>query len=374
MFIDRVKVHVRAGKGGRGAVSFRREKYVPMGGPDGGDGGRGGDVIFHVDPGETTLITLHGRPWYAAKDGGNGSGANKRGSDGASIRLPVPPGTVVRNAETGEILCDLVGDEQEEIVAVGGKGGKGNAAFASSTHQTPQHAQPGQPGEEFDLLVELKMVADVALVGFPNAGKSSLLNAITRARSRIGDYPFTTLYPVLGSLRLLPEESAEFQRMACEGGSHSKAPPRIILADIPGILEGAHQGVGLGLEFLRHIERTHALLFVLDVSVGRERDPMVAYGALLDEIGSYAQRLLELPRLVALNKIDEALREEVETLADRLTNPCGPAGALPPVAVFPISALQKQGLEPLRDALVHLMLRLRSQAVQAPPTQSSFPI
>ncbi|NUN98570.1 MAG: Obg family GTPase CgtA [Candidatus Omnitrophica bacterium] len=373
MFIDRVKVHVRAGKGGRGAVSFRREKYVPLGGPDGGDGGRGGDVVFHVDPGETTLVTLHGRPWYAAKDGGNGSGANKRGADGASICLPVPPGTVVRNAETGEMLHDLVGEDQAAIVAAGGKGGKGNAAFANSTHQTPQYAQPGLPGEELDLLVELKMVADVALVGFPNAGKSSLLNAITRARSRIGDYPFTTLHPVLGSLPLLPEESAEFQRMASEGGSCSKAPPRIILADVPGILEGAHQGVGLGLEFLRHIERTQALLFVLDVSVARERDPLEAYEALLEEIGSYARRLLDLPRLVALNKIDEALEEEIEAFAARLIDPKAPVHSIQLGGVFPISSLEKVGLEPLRDALVQLLHRLRAGAHALPMSHPSLP-
>lgn len=357
MFIDRVKVHVRAGKGGRGAVGFRREKYVPMGGPDGGDGGRGGNVVFYVDPGETTLITLHGRPWYAAKDGANGSGSNKRGADGAGIRLPVPPGTIVRNAATGELLCDLVGDDQEEVIASGGKGGKGNAAFASSTHQTPQYAQPGEPGEEFDLVVELKMVADIALVGFPNAGKSSLLNAITRARSRIGDYPFTTLHPILGSLPLEAEESAEFQRIAAQVGGSQKAPARIILADIPGILEGAHQGIGLGLEFLRHIERTQVLLFVLDVSVERERDPIESHEALLDEIERYSPRLLELPRLVALNKIDEAEEEEIASVSTRLGSSAQ--------GVFPISALEKQGLKPLRDALVKLILKLRSAPASA---------
>jgi len=358
MFIDRVRVNVRAGKGGDGCVSFHREKFVPLGGPDGGNGGKGGDVIFYVAPGENTLTVLHSRPWYAAGDGENGANNNKTGRNGESIRIPVPPGSVVKDWLTGEILFDLVEDDQEEVIAAGGKGGRGNASFATPTHQTPRKAEAGQPGQERDLLVELKVVADIGLVGFPNAGKSTLLNSITRARAKVGDYPFTTLHPVLGTLDLKPDEEADLFRRSGKPDVPGSIRPRIVVADIPGILEGAHTGVGLGLEFLRHIERTKALLFVLDVSVGRDRDPLDAYQALLDEIRSYNPDLLHLPRLIALTKVDDPLGdEEITQITDELYTHMSCEVPRPvPGDVYPVSAILELGLEPLRRGLVKVIL------------------
>ena len=353
MFVDQVKVKVKAGKGGAGCVSFHREKFVPRGGPDGGAGGKGGDVIFFVEPGETTLLKLHNRPFYEAENGGPGSTNNKTGKDGADVRLFVPPGTIVRDEATGEFVCELVEDGSEAVVAAGGKGGKGNSSFATSTHQVPRRADPGQPGEEKTLLVELKIVADIGLVGFPNAGKSTLLNALTSARAKIGNYPFTTLNPVIGTLRLEPNEIAAL--LQAEGKSPINGrPPRIVIADIPGILAGAHEGVGLGLDFLRHIERTRVLLFVLDVSIHREHDPIEAYRALLGELESYRKELLERPRLIALNKIDDPLDEsEIHSLQAQFEElVLKEVGHSRPAAVFPLSALKAQGLEPLREAIL----------------------
>jgi GTP-binding protein len=360
MFIDRVKVRVRAGNGGRGCVSFHREKFVPMGGPDGGNGGRGGDIIFYVDPSENTLTRLHSRTWYAAGDGGNGEPNNRTGANGATIRLAVAPGTVVQDAGTGEVLADLVDDDQEAVIAAGGMGGKGNTTFATATHQTPRYAQPGQPGEERILLVELKVVADIGLVGFPNAGKSTLLNHLTSARAKVGDYPFTTLNPVLGAIPLDPGDEAELGRRSFESGKGSRrVRPRIVIADIPGILKGAHEGVGLGLEFLRHIERTQVLLFLVDVSVRREHEPEEAYLALRQELLSYKPSLLYLPRLVALTKIDEPLDpEEVLQIKNRLESIMASETPAPePGTLHPVSALSGEGLEELRQDLVRTIIR-----------------
>ena len=358
MFIDRVKVNVHAGKGGDGCVSFHREKFVPMGGPDGGNGGKGGDVVFYVAPGENTLSVLHSRSWYAAGDGEKGGNNNKTGRNGESIRIAVPPGSVVKDQATGGILFDLVEDDQEEVIAAGGKGGRGNSSFATPTHQTPRKAEPGQPGQERDLLVELKVVADIGLVGFPNAGKSTLLNSITRARAKVGDYPFTTLHPVLGTLDLKPGEEAELVRRSGKTPAPGSIRPRIVVADIPGILEGAHTGAGLGLEFLRHIERTKALLFVLDSSVGRDREPLEAYQALLDEIQSYNPDLLERPRLIVLSKVDDPLAEEeiTQVQADLNDHILSETPRPLPGEVYPVSAILETGLEPLREALVRVIL------------------
>jgi len=361
MFVDRVKVEVVAGKGGDGCVSFHREKFVPRGGPDGGKGGRGGDVVFYVEVAETTLARLHGRPRYVAGSGGPGSTNNKTGRNGSSIRFPVPPGTIVRDADTGDLVCELVDEEAQAIVAAGGKGGRGNASFATSTNQVPRRADPGKPGEQRTLAVELKVVADIGLVGFPNAGKSTLLNAITSARAKIGDYPFTTLNPVLGTIPLLPDEEALSFRAAGRESAGKKYRPRVVVADIPGILEGAHRGVGLGLDFLRHIERTHTLLFVLDVSDGREYDPLEAYAALVDEIGNYDPKLLRYPRLVALSKIDSPLGlEEIDLIEVELRERMRGEDPPPwPGGIFRISALRAEGLAPLRDALVQLVFAHR---------------
>lgn len=357
MFIDRIRIKVSGGKGGDGCVSFHREKFVPLGGPDGGNGGRGGDVIFYVEPGENTLINLHARPWYAAEPGEKGSTNNKTGADGASIRLLVPPGTTIRDATTDELICDLVEESQEKVVAAGGRGGKGNAHYATPTNQTPRRAEPGRPGVEKELLVELKVVADIGIVGFPNAGKSTLLNGITKARARVGDYPFTTLHPVLGTLELDSDEETQLLQIRIEKGIRSKIRPRIILADIPGILEGAHQGVGLGLEFLRHIERTKVLMFVLDVSVHREREPVDAYQALVNEIEAYNPDLLSKPRLIVLNKIDDPLDEvEIVEIIDSLRQVFRNETPQPqPGSIFSVSALVGIGLVPLRQALFEVI-------------------
>ena len=291
-------------------------------------------------------------------DGGPGANNNKTGKNGATVRLPVPAGTIFRDNETGEVLCELVGEDAEAVVAKGGKGGRGNSSFATPTHQVPRRAEPGGMGEARDLTVELKIVADIGLVGFPNAGKSTLLNAITSAHAKIGQYPFTTLHPVLGTIPLEPHEEAEWLKAASKGKTE-RSRPRIIIADIPGIVEGAHQGTGLGLDFLRHIERTRVLLFVVDVSINREYEPLEAYAALLEEVGSYKAELLAYPRLVALSKIDQPLEsEEIDLIEKDLRDCMNKESPRPhPGEVFRISALEGKGLEPLRRSLVELILR-----------------
>ena len=281
MLIDSAEIHVIAGKGGAGCISFRREKYVPKGGPDGGDGGRGGSVILEVNRHVRTLLDCREHPRYRATPGRAGSGNRRSGKDGADLVIRVPPGTVVKDEE-GTVLADLVRADDAYVAARGGRGGRGNARFATPTHQAPRRADPGEGGEERRLSLELKLIADVGLVGLPNAGKSTLLSRITRARPRIADYPFTTLEPNLG-IAALDEERT------------------FVVADLPGLIEGAHQGKGLGHQFLRHVERTRMLLFVVDAS---HENPKEDLDVLLKEVGSYSPRLLERPRIVALSKSD----------------------------------------------------------------------
>jgi GTP-binding protein len=280
-FFDEAKIYVKAGDGGHGAVAFRREKYEPLGGPAGGHGGRGGDVIVFADPGLNTLLPFKRRQHFKASAGGHGGGNKKRGSDGADERIPVPVGTVIRDADTGEVLADLVEASQEVIVARGGRGGRGNSAFATPTNQAPRFAEKGEPGEERWLFLELKLIADVGLIGVPNAGKSTLLSVISAARPKIADYPFTTLSPNLG--------------VATVGYRD------FVVADIPGLIEGAHEGVGLGDKFLRHIERTRLLVHLLD---GASQDPLEDFEAVNRELASYSRRLAEKPQLVVFNKLD----------------------------------------------------------------------
>jgi len=253
MFIDEVKISVRAGHGGSGCVSFRREKYVPRGGPDGGDGGRGGNIVFLADRGETTLLKFRYKKIFDAQRGGNGEGRNRHGRDGEDVIITVPLGTVIKDAETGEVLCDLTDDGMEYIACEGGIGGKGNAFFKSSVRQAPKFAQPGMPGMERELQLELKLLADVGLVGLPNAGKSTLISRLTAARPKIADYPFTTIEPKIGVVKA---EDDSF-----------------VMADMPGLIKGAHDGKGLGIKFLRHIERTKILVYVLDMAAFDGRDP-----------------------------------------------------------------------------------------------------
>lgn len=282
MFIDEARIFVRAGVGGAGAVSFRREKFVPRGGPDGGDGGDGGDVVLVVDQNENTLLKLKYNQHFRAEHGENGSGARKHGKSGEPVIITVPLGTIARDEETGEVLADLSEPDDRAVVAKGGRGGRGNARFVSATNQAPRRHDTGMPGEERTLALELKLLADVGLVGFPNAGKSTLISRISAAHPKIADYPFTTLEPSLGIVKY--------------GGEKT-----FVMADIPGIIEGAHEGKGLGLRFLRHIERTKALLFTIEAA---HEDPVAEYRLLLRELELYSTELLRKPRLIVLTKTD----------------------------------------------------------------------
>jgi len=315
MFIDKAKIFVRGGRGGDGCVSFRREKYVPKGGPDGGDGGDGGSVVLRADARLATLIDLHYRPHQRAQRGVHGRGSNCVGRRGHDVVVHVPVGTVVKEEGGDAIIADFDRDGAEVVVASGGRGGRGNARFASSTNQSPRFAERGEPGEERTLVLELKLLADIGLVGLPNAGKSTLLAAITAARPKIADYPFTTLSPNLGVVRL--EEGVNF-----------------VVADIPGLIEGASAGAGLGHDFLRHIERTRGLIIVVDLS---STDPHNDCRTVLNELELYSELLVQKPRIIAANKTD--LIGSDDTL-DRLK-----AASSDPV--FPISALKRKGLREL---------------------------
>jgi len=297
MFIDELEIYVQAGHGGAGCTSFRREKYVEFGGPDGGNGGDGGHVILRVKPEFNTLLPLRTLRHYRAERGVNGKGSNMTGACGNSLVLDVPPGTIVRDRETGSILGDLTRAGDEIIVAKGGRGGKGNRHFSSSTLKAPRFHQPGEDGEELWVKLELKMLADIGLVGFPNAGKSTLISRISAARPKVADYPFTTLKPNLGVVK------------AGDYGS-------FVVADIPGIIEGAHDGAGLGLRFLRHIERTSLLLMLIDPS-DPERDPFTCYRVLLNELDSFSDKLSKKPIIVALTKADVPHDQE-EAVAELL--------------------------------------------------------
>ncbi|MCC6175096.1 MAG: GTPase ObgE [Chloroflexi bacterium] len=327
--IDTAQIFVKAGDGGNGASSFRREKFVPRGGPDGGDGGRGGSVYLRADPSVSTLLEFSNRRHFTAGRGGNGAGAKKHGKKGEDVTILVPPGTVIQ-ASDGTVLADLSRASDETMVARGGRGGLGNVHFATSTNQAPTVAQKGEPGEDRALRLELKTIADVGLVGFPNAGKSSLLAVLTAARPKIGDYPFTTLEPNLG---VAEREDLNF-----------------ILADIPGLIEGAHRGVGLGHQFLRHVERARVLLHVVDASVS---DPVEAYRAVREELELYNPALAAKPEVIALNKIDRPeVRERLADLVARFHT------AAPDRGVQPVSALTTQGVPELVDALAETLAAL----------------
>ncbi len=323
MFTDKAKIFIKAGKGGNGAISFRREKYVAAGGPDGGDGGKGGSVVFRVDPGMTTLTDFRYKRKYAAANGDDGSGKRQKGKTGEDIIIKVPMGTVVRDAESNRILADLSVPGKDVILARGGNGGWGNSQFATAVRQTPNFAKNGQPGDEREITLELKLLADVGLVGFPNVGKSTLLSRTTKADPKIANYHFTTLEPNLGVVDL---------------GTHRS----FVMADIPGIIEGASEGVGLGHEFLRHIERTRILIHVVDVSGIEGRNPIEDFDIINDELSKYDMALEERPQIIAANKTDiiqnpEAYEEFLAEMKKR------------GYEVFPISAATNSGIGELMN-------------------------
>ena len=293
MFVDSAKIYVKAGDGGDGAVSVHRENYVAAGGPDGGDGGKGGDIVFKVDNNLSSLIDFSYKRKYVAQKGENGSAKNSSGRGADDVIVKVPRGTVVKELKTGRILADMSGDEPV-VIARGGKGGRGNAHFATSTRQIPKFAKPGFRGDEYELLLELKLIADVGLVGFPNVGKSTLISVVSAAKPKIANYHFTTLTPVLGVVKI--DEGQSF-----------------VMADIPGLIEGASEGVGLGHEFLRHVERCRLIVHVVDVSGSEGRDPIEDFEAINKELAGFSQELADAPQVVAANKSDMASPEQIET-------------------------------------------------------------
>lgn len=344
MFADTATITVRAGNGGNGLVSFRREKYVPAGGPDGGDGGNGGNVVFVADRSLTTLYDFRHKHLFAAKNGEDGKSANRAGHNGEDLIVHVPDGTVIRDKETGLVIADVSGEGASVVVAKGGSGGWGNRRFATPTRQAPNFAKNGTKGECFEVTLELKLVADVGLLGFPNAGKSTLLAAVTAAKPKIADYPFTTIEPNLGVVAL--------------SGGRS-----FVIADIPGIIEGAHKGVGLGHDFLRHIERTRLLVHLVDISGFEERDPIADYEAINKELELYNPQLASRPQIVAANKADIIFDEEAyarfrDYLEER------------DIPWFEISAATKKGVSELMDAVTELLSTLPPVPLY---TQEFFP-
>jgi GTP-binding protein len=329
MFIDEVRILVKAGDGGNGCLAFRREKYVPRGGPSGGDGGQGGDVVMVATLHRNTLLHFRFNPEHKAERGRHGEGSNRKGRDGKSIELDTPVGTVVYDADTGEVLHDFTEPGDRFVLAQGGKGGRGNARFATSTHQAPTEHEPGQPGEERRLRLELKLLADVGLVGFPNAGKSTLISRISAARPKIADYPFTTLEPNLGVA--------------------SVDDRTFVVADIPGLIEGAHTGHGLGIQFLRHIERTKLLAHLVDVSEMSGRDPVHDFDVVMEELRGFSPEMLEKPMIVVATKLDAAQDEQrVEALEQHARE-----RGLP---FYKISSVTGSGVDELKRAMADTVL------------------
>jgi GTP-binding protein len=341
-FVDEVRIFVKAGDGGNGAVSFRREKFIERGGPNGGDGGNGGSVVFEANPQLTTLLDFRYQQHHRAKGGENGMGSDCNGRGAEDMILKVPVGTLIRNTDTGELLVDLSEAGQRYVAAKGGRGGLGNMNFATSTRQTPRFAQEGTKGEEFTLTLELKLLADVGLLGFPNAGKSTFISRVSRARPKIADYPFTTLVPNLGMVQY--KDNLSF-----------------VMADIPGIIEGASEGVGLGHQFLRHVERCKVLIHLLDLGAeGEGREPLKDYDILNRELEKYSQELSKKPQVVAANKIDLPHgREKLEGLAAALRE----RG----IALFPVSTATGEGLQALMDVTAEVLFTGRTEKLRVEP-------
>ncbi len=346
-FVDEVRIQAKAGDGGRGCLSFRREKFIPLGGPDGGDGGDGGHVCFIVDPGLGTLLDLRYRFNYSAGNGEGGKGQNKHGKNGETLTIRVPPGTLIYDDETGELLADLTTPGAPLVLLHGGKGGRGNARFMTSTNRAPRHTQPGLPGEQRTLRLQLKLLADVGLVGLPNAGKSTLIASVSAARPKIADYPFTTLVPNLGVVR-----HGDFQSF--------------VMADIPGLIEGASEGHGLGIRFLRHIERTDLFLHLVDLSGMQEGEPLENFQAINRELANFNPELLERPMLVVFTKLDiTEVREQVPAMRETF--------AALGYTTFAISAVTGEGTPELVNFVGQELARRRATAAPGERLDSPIP-
>ncbi|MBI4907749.1 MAG: GTPase ObgE [Acidobacteria bacterium] len=335
MFIDEARIWIKAGDGGNGCMAFRREKFVARGGPSGGDGGRGGDIVMYASQHHNTLLHFRYNPEHKADRGRHGEGSNKTGRDGECKELPVPVGTVVYDEETGEVLHDFTIPNERFTVARGGRGGRGNQHFATPTHQAPTEHEDGKPGQERRLRLELKLLADAGLVGFPNAGKSTLISRISAAKPKIADYPFTTLEPNLGVVRM-PDDST------------------FVVADIPGLIEGAHEGAGLGIQFLRHIERTKVLLHLVDVSEFSGRDPVQDFKIILGELGNFSQAMVEKPMIVVATKIDVAQDKDRTARLKR-------AAARRKMPFYQISSVTGDGMEKLLFAVSERISQARHE-------------
>jgi GTP-binding protein len=350
LFVDNVKLTVKSGKGGAGCVSFRREKFIPKGGPDGGDGGKGGDVIVVCDKNTHTLSHFKGKRLLKAKNGRPGEGRKKHGADGEDLIIKVPPGTIIKDANTGEILLDMKEDGEKKVLLEGGKGGLGNWHFRGPRQQLPRYAKPGEEGKELEIIMELKLIADVGLVGFPNAGKSTLISTLSNARPEIANYEFTTITPKLGVVKV--DEYRSF-----------------VMADIPGIIEGAHEGKGLGLKFLRHIERTKIILYMIDMT--SHRDPIYQFETLKKELKNYSEKLASRKYAIALTKIDSAPKEKIEEFFEKLNiKPTEPKYKASPeypcyfdenTFILPISAVSNINIEPLKYALMNLVESVKNE-------------
>jgi GTPase len=330
-FIDEAIITVQSGDGGKGCVSFRREKFIPRGGPDGGDGGRGGDIVLKTTSRKRTLYQFRFKKHFKAQNGSQGQGKQKTGKNGQDLTIELPPGTLITDADTGQVITDLIECGETVVLAKGGRGGQGNIRFKTSTNRAPRFAQPGEPGETKTLRLELKLLADVGIIGLPNAGKSTLITAVSSARPKIGNYPFTTLFPSLGVVQT------------------GWAEP-FVVADIPGLIQGAHKGTGLGIRFLRHIERTRMLVHLIDVSAMDTDNPLNAYNTVNKELAMYNQKLMEKPQIVVLNKMDlpgagEAAKKFQVAIKEK--------------QVILISALTGQGIENLKSKIIQLLDSLR---------------
>ena len=345
MFLDEIEIEVKAGDGGNGIVSFHREKFIDKGGPDGGDGGDGGDVILKVDKGLNTLADLNHRNLYQAEDGKNGGSQNKTGASGEDLVLKVPPGTIIHDLETGEVIADLTEENREFVAAQGGEGGRGNARFKKSTRRAPRFSEKGQSGERKKIKLELRLLADVGLVGFPNVGKSTLISVVSAAEPKIDSYHFTTIQPNLGVVSYGDYKS-------------------FVMADVPGLIEGAHQGVGLGDEFLKHLERTRLLIHMLDASGSEGRDPLEDFAVINQELANYEQDLSRLPQIVALNKIDLISGgNDLEQLISRIEKKG--------YEVYPISAVTQKGVQQLVYAAGQKLEELSDEENKQAETQKS---